>query len=448
MTERPQLPPPEDEQQPKEDPPASVVFMELMRRHAEQALPPGIFEDFDEGDEDDEPAALPPANPNTTDTETQWRPGEQREPRPHDDPYGYVEPGRGAGEQDDPQVRWQRPEQEVTREYPPAYSTPVINPGRADEWRQPAPAQPAEPGRGEAMPHPHAEAPTMTPEQANQREVLRQRRQERRKLRRRQRAMGFFGGMVRTFFTVGVAAIITATIFTWWTDPDFIAPTVRDDLSVALATATSQSVAMGPTALPATPNFMRRIGVISGHRGPEGDPGAVCPDGLTEAEINLNVAQRLVRNLQSRGYTVDLLDEFDPRLNNYQAELLLSIHANTCTDYGEVVSGYLISTADARVGSGNDQLLVECVAQHYEQASRLPRRYGLTRDMTDYHVFRKIDAFTPGAIVELGFMFNDRDLLVNQPDLLARGIAEGVLCFLEPSDPNILATLAATPPTQ
>jgi N-acetylmuramoyl-L-alanine amidase len=283
-------------------------------------------------------------------------------------------------------------------------------------------------------------------EVAAAREKLRVERVQRRQLRRRRRAVGLLGGVFQSLFVVGLTAILAATMFTWLANPEFIAAGVRDDLSIALATATSQGQRIQATALPSTPNWLRRVGIVSGHRGPENDPGAVCPDGLTEAEINLAVAQRVVRNLQARGYTVDLLDEFDPRLTEYEAELLLSIHANTCQDYGEVVTGYLISTADVRSGSGNDQLLVECVAAHYQQASQLVRRSGLTRDMTDYHIFREIAPLTPGAIIELGFMFSDRELLTNNPDLLARGITNGLLCYLEPGDANILSTLQAPTP--
>jgi hypothetical protein len=37
---------------------------------------------------------------------------------------------------------------------------------------------------------------------------------------------------------------------------------------------------------------------------------------------------------------------------------------------------------------------------------------------------------TPGAIIELGFLLDDRDLLENKPKILARGVAAGILCFL------------------
>ncbi len=303
------------------------------------------------------------------------------------------------------------------------------------------------PNKAAAPPSDEVDIPE-DPLEAQKREALREARQQRRRAKRRYQTMSLLGGIIRTVFIVGLTATLTATIFTWWQGPEFLSATVRDDLSVALATATSQGISVRATALPVTPNWLRRVGVISGHRGPENDPGAVCPDGLTEAEINLAVAERVVRNLQARGYTVDLLDEFDPRLTDYKADMLLSIHANTCQDYGEFVSGYLISTADSRVNSGSDQLLVECVASYYGRDTQLDRRYGLTRDVTDYHVFRKIHPRTPGAIIELGFMLADRDLLTTQHDLMAGAITNGILCYLEPESPNILATLQAPDPTE
>jgi N-acetylmuramoyl-L-alanine amidase len=243
--------------------------------------------------------------------------------------------------------------------------------------------------------------------------------------------LSLFGGIIRSVVLVVVAGGLIATIFTWFTPTAFIDSEVRRELGAALAAgqATPTVIAAAPT-----PNWSRRIGIVSGHRGPQNDPGAVCPDGLTEAEINFNVAQRVVASLAARGYTnVDLLDEFDPRLDNYQAAALVSIHANTCADFGEVVSGFLISTAAVRVSArGNDNVLVECVARNYAVASGLQRRDGVTIDMTDYHTFREIHPTTPAAIIELGFMLADRPLLTERPDDMARGITEGILCFLEP----------------
>jgi len=287
---------------------------------------------------------------------------------------------------------------------------------------------------------PGVESPQGKTEQQRQAEIEEQRirRVKRRKAKRRRQTVGVLGGIIRTLVVVIIAAGLMATIFAWWTPSQFIADDVKQELSVAQATSQSTVI---PTSIP-TPNWLRKVGIVSGHRGPQvpPDPGAVCPDGLTEAEINFAVAQLVVRNLRGRGYSVDLLDEFDPRLDNYQAAALVSIHANTCQNFGEVVSGYLIARASSRVGRGTDDLLVECVSQYYAQSTNLQRREGVTVDMTDYHTFREIHPLTPAAIIELGFMLADRAILTGNQEEMARGITDGILCFLEPSQPPTLET--------
>lgn len=264
-------------------------------------------------------------------------------------------------------------------------------------------------------------------------EEQRVRRIKKRRARRRQRTVGVLGGIIRSLIVVVIAAGLMATIFTWWTPSQFLADDVKQELSIAQATG---QVTAAPTIMP-TPNWLKRIGIVSGHRGPQvpPDPGAVCPDGLTEASVTFAVSQLVVRNLRSQGYSVDLLDEFDPRLDDYQAAALVSIHANTCQVWpGEVVSGFLIARAAARTTiQGNDDVLVNCVAQYYGQSTGLERREGVTVDMTDYHTFREIHPLTPATILELGFLLADRPILTGKQEEMARGITDGILCFLEPS---------------
>jgi N-acetylmuramoyl-L-alanine amidase len=254
---------------------------------------------------------------------------------------------------------------------------------------------------------------------------------------RRQRA-GVVGGFLRTAIILFLAGGLASTIFTWFTSPDFLDRKVVSGLVIAESTL---SVTIQPTVLP-TPNYLRKVGIVSGHRGPQNDPGAVCPDGLTEAEINFAVATQVVRNLRSLGYSVDLLDEFDERLNNYQAAALVSIHANTCRDFGERVSGFLVAKAAVRADGGIDTLLAECIAQRYGETIGLERRFNLTVDMTDYHTFREIHPLTPASIIELGFMKDDREILTTRQDDMATAITNGVLCFLQPDpqNPNALFT--------
>jgi N-acetylmuramoyl-L-alanine amidase len=57
------------------------------------------------------------------------------------------------------------------------------------------------------------------------------------------------------------------------------------------------------------------IGIVVGHWDDETkDPGAVCSDGLTEFQVNQDVATRVQENLVNAGLDAEILREFDPRL--------------------------------------------------------------------------------------------------------------------------------------
>ena len=65
------------------------------------------------------------------------------------------------------------------------------------------------------------------------------------------------------------------------------------------------------------------------------------------------------------------------------------------------------------------------------EMTRLERRMETTVDMTDYHTFREINALTPAAIIELGFMLGDRAILTEEQETLTQGISDGVLCYFQ-----------------
>jgi len=169
-----------------------------------------------------------------------------------------------------------------------------------------------------------------------------------------------------------------------------------------------------------------RVGIVAGHW--QNDSGAVCPDGLEEVEINLDVAERTVGLLRRAGYRVDLLAEFDPALEGYEADVFLSIHADSCV---EGVSGFKIARLpDSRVAEKADRL-VDALYREYADVTDLePHVHTITYDMREYHAFHEISPETPGAIIEVGFMGEDRYLLTRRPDLAARGIARGIIAYL------------------
>jgi N-acetylmuramoyl-L-alanine amidase len=50
--------------------------------------------------------------------------------------------------------------------------------------------------------------------------------------------------------------------------------------------------------------------------------------------------------------------------------------------------------------------------------------------MSSYHAFDEIDENTPAAIIEVGFLNLDRQILTQEPDRIASGISKGLLCYI------------------
>src|SRR5512134_2550849 len=105
---------------------------------------------------------------------------------------------------------------------------------------------------------------------------------------------------VRHIGIVLLVALASATVVTMWSPSSFLPPDVASAISIAMATRVEPGAApLPPTATPAP---SPTIGVVAGHSGPQNDPGAVCPDGLTEASVNLDVANRVKAILEQAGY--------------------------------------------------------------------------------------------------------------------------------------------------
>jgi N-acetylmuramoyl-L-alanine amidase len=161
------------------------------------------------------------------------------------------------------------------------------------------------------------------------------------------------------------------------------------------------------------------------------DSGAVCPNGLTEVEVNSNIAAFVQKKLTKMGYEVELLDEFDARLAGYQAALLISIHADSCEYYNDNATGFKVAAALSSSKGDNATRLVSCLADRYQKETGLQYHYqSITNDMTSYHAFSEIDPLTTAAIIEVGFMNLDQDILTRKPEKLADGIVAGLRCYL------------------
>ena len=241
--------------------------------------------------------------------------------------------------------------------------------------------------------------------------------------------------------TLGIG-ILLATLFTAWAPNSFFWGNFPEQLRLIL---TPQPGQQGNYVN--TPQPQLRIGIVAGHYG--NDSGAVCRDEngnvtLKEADVNLAIAKLTQEKLTALGYQVDLLNEFDTRLNGYRAVALVSIHNDSCDDINDQATGFKAAAALNTRDINRASRLTACLVDRYQRATQLTFHAGsITPDMREYHAFSEIDPATIAAIIETGFLNLDRDILVNDTVKVADGITKGILCFVK--NENVEPTPAATP---
>jgi N-acetylmuramoyl-L-alanine amidase len=131
------------------------------------------------------------------------------------------------------------------------------------------------------------------------------------------------------------------------------------------------------------------------------------------------------------GYEVDLLEEFDAKLTGYQGAVVLSIHLDSCEYVNDQATGFKVTSALSVQDVAGSQRLVACISDRYANITGLPYHAGsVTDDMTYYHAFYEIAPETSAAIIEAGFMNMDYRFLTEKTDVVAQGIAAGILCYI------------------
>jgi N-acetylmuramoyl-L-alanine amidase len=225
--------------------------------------------------------------------------------------------------------------------------------------------------------------------------------------------------------TIILTAIITATLLTLWTPANIFSNQMLNRMFKAVQVDPGSQAAY-PTPSPAP---RPKIGIVAGHWG--NDPGARCPDGLSEVDVNLRIAELVRQNLMNEGFDVDLLQEFDKRLSQYQALALISIHNDSCNFINNEATGFKVVSAASNLHPEKAARLTACLVSRYLAATGLKFHYGsITEDMTGYHAFKEINNITTAAIIETGFLNLDRQILTEEPARVAQGVSNGILCFI------------------
>ena len=212
---------------------------------------------------------------------------------------------------------------------------------------------------------------------------------------------------------------------------------------------------------PKVPDGPRRVGVQVGHWMTQNVPPELQRldtatgtswDGINEVDINLDIAQRVAALLKSQGLGVDILPTTIPA--GYVADAFVALHADS--DAVGYKSGFKIAHGSRR-GPYEDQFQRD-LTDEYAAATGLDYdAAGVTRNMTNYYGVSwnryrsSTSPFTPSLVLEMAFLSNDDDraLMIDDADTVAKGIANGILRFLgEVPSTAIFAKDLVLPPTR
>ena len=193
--------------------------------------------------------------------------------------------------------------------------------------------------------------------------------------------------------------------------------------------------------------MLKRVGIQAGHWQAKDLPDELArlrsssgafAAGHAEAQVNLEIAKRVVKLLQDRGMAADLLPATIPP--GYDADAFVSIHADGASSGSS--RGFKLATPWRT--SRASQHLADTLTAEYAKSAKLPQDGAITINMRGYYAFNyrrhthAIAKTTPAVIIETGFLTSaaDRTMIVDRPDTVANGIANGIIRYLNEHDPN------------
>ncbi|MEI6181171.1 MAG: N-acetylmuramoyl-L-alanine amidase [Chloroflexales bacterium] len=201
------------------------------------------------------------------------------------------------------------------------------------------------------------------------------------------------------------------------------------------------------TPTPRAPGTAFRVGLQAGHLRSNELPEELAHlrsssgshwGNLSEAALNLDIITRVKPLLEAQGVVVDILLATVP--TSYDADLFLALHADGSASGS--AHGWKLATPWR--ASAASKLFLATMSAAYGPATGLTEDAGgVTFNMKGYYAFnfrRYISAIartTPAIILEMGFLTSatDRAVIINQPDRVARGIADGILAYLQQRNP-------------
>jgi N-acetylmuramoyl-L-alanine amidase len=154
-----------------------------------------------------------------------------------------------------------------------------------------------------------------------------------------------------------------------------------------------------------------------------------------EWEVSLKIAQETAKLLEQEGIGVTLLPAILPSI--YKADVFVSIHADQNPSM-PWMSGFTVASSFYDE-SGKAERLASLLAEEYRKATWLDQQSYVSPAMRHYYAFNAgrflyaVHPTTPAVIIETGYLPNPRDraIIVTNPQMAAKGIAEAILRFFQ-----------------
>ncbi len=204
-----------------------------------------------------------------------------------------------------------------------------------------------------------------------------------------------------------------------------------------------------------TPIRQATVAIDPGHGGSE--PGAVGPNGLTEKELNLDIARRTARLLEQQGITVVLTRTADYRVplavraeigNRLGSELMVSIHHNAPNGIDSDTPGTEVfvqsgSDESSRLGGLIQEEVVAALSQFEGVEWTTALGAGAIAVVNDsgedaYGMIRRPEM--PAVLAELGYLSNASEaslfLTDEYRDVSAQALATAIVRWLQTDDPG------------
>lgn len=204
-----------------------------------------------------------------------------------------------------------------------------------------------------------------------------------------------------------------------------------------------------------TPIRSADIAIDPGHGG-DIETGAVGPNGLTEKELNLDLARRTAAILEERGISVVLTRTWDYRVplsvraeiaNQLDVEAIISIHHNAPNANPSDVPGTEVFIQDgvdesARLGGILQEEIVAALEQYdidWTSANDAGAIAVINADGDNaYGMIRRPDM--PAVLAELGYLSNPQEAALFETedyrDTAATALADGIERWLTTDDPG------------